>query len=70
MKSRLSSKIWTLVLVNSVVLFAVLGATSLGELSQVWNEVSAAAGSAGRAARCSGLAATPRPIRRASSTPC
>jgi ATP-binding cassette, subfamily B, bacterial len=37
-------------LLSQFVLFAVLGATSLGELSQVWNEVSAAAGSAGRIA--------------------
>src|ERR1700727_3333785 len=34
-------------LLSQFVLFAVLGATSLGELSQVWNEVSTAAGSAG-----------------------
>ena len=37
-------------LLSQFVLFAVLAATSLGELSQVWNEVSAAAGSAGRIA--------------------
>ena len=35
-------------LLSQFVLFAVLAATSLGELSQVWNEVAAAAGSAGR----------------------
>lgn len=33
---------------SQFVLFAVLAATSLGELSQVWSETSAAAGSAGR----------------------
>ncbi|MDE2364955.1 MAG: ATP-binding cassette domain-containing protein [Hyphomicrobiales bacterium] len=33
---------------SQFVLYAVLGASSLGELSQVWGEVSAAAGSAGR----------------------
>src|SRR5579863_10128482 len=37
-------------LLSQFVLFAVLAATSLGELSQVWNEVAAAAGSAGRIA--------------------
>ena len=45
-------------LLSQFVLFAVLGATSLGELSQVWNEVSAAAGSAGRIAEL--LAVEPR----------
>jgi ATP-binding cassette subfamily B protein len=35
-------------LLSQFVLFAVLGATSLGELSQVWSEAAAAAGSAGR----------------------
>src|SRR4029077_17150829 len=45
-------------LLSQFVLFAVLGATSLGELSQVWNEVSAAAGSAGRIAEL--LAVKPR----------
>jgi ATP-binding cassette, subfamily B, bacterial len=45
-------------LLSQFVLFAVLGATSLGELSQVWNEVSAAAGSAGRIAEL--LAVRPR----------
>ncbi|MFO1117882.1 MAG: ABC transporter transmembrane domain-containing protein [Beijerinckiaceae bacterium] len=33
---------------SQFVLYAVLGASSLGELSQVWSEVAAAAGSAGR----------------------
>ena len=37
-------------LLSQFVLYAVLGASSLGELSQVWSEVSAAAGSAGRIA--------------------
>jgi len=37
-------------LLSQFVLFAVLAATSLGELSQVWNEVSATAGAAGRIA--------------------
>ena len=45
-------------LLSQFVLFAVLGATSLGELSQVWNEVAAAAGSAGRIAEL--LAVEPR----------
>ena len=45
-------------LLSQFVLFAVLAATSLGELSQVWNEVSAAAGSAGRIAEL--LAVKPR----------
>jgi ATP-binding cassette, subfamily B, bacterial len=35
-------------LLSQFVLFAVLGATSLGELSQVWSEAAAAAGAAGR----------------------
>ena len=35
-------------LLSQFVLFAVLAATSLGELSQVWSEVSATAGAAGR----------------------
>jgi ATP-binding cassette subfamily B protein len=45
-------------LLSQFVLFAVLGATSLGELSQVWSEASAAAGSAGRIAEL--LALQPR----------
>ena len=44
-------------LLSQFVLFAVLGATSLGELSQVWNEAAAAAGSAERIAEL--LAVTP-----------
>lgn len=35
-------------LLSQFVLYAVLGAGALGELSQVWNEISAAAGAAGR----------------------
>ncbi len=45
-------------LLSQFVLFAVLGATSLGELSQVWSEASAASGSAGRIAEL--LALQPR----------
>ena len=47
-------------LLSQFVLFAVLAATSLGELSQVWNEVSAAAGSAGRIAELLAVEATHR----------
>jgi ATP-binding cassette, subfamily B, bacterial len=53
-------------LLSQFVLFAVLGATSLGELSQVWNEVSAAAGSAARIAELLAvkprIVAPPRPV--------
>jgi ATP-binding cassette, subfamily B, bacterial len=42
---------------SQFVLFAVLGASSLGQLSEVWNEISAAAGAAGRLAEI--LAAQP-----------
>jgi ATP-binding cassette subfamily B protein len=35
-------------LLSQFVLYALLGATSLGELSQVWGEISSAAGAAGR----------------------
>jgi len=45
-------------LLSQFVLFAVLGATSLGELSQVWSETAAAAGAAGRISEL--LAVTPR----------
>ncbi len=45
-------------LLSQFVLFAVLGATSLGELSQVWSEAAAAAGSAGRISEL--LAVQPR----------
>jgi ATP-binding cassette subfamily B protein len=54
-------------LLSQFVLFAVLGATSLGELSQVWNEVSAAAGSAGRIAEL--LAVKPRIVAPTKPTP-
>ena len=37
-------------LLSQFVLYAILGATALGELSQVWSEISAAAGAAGRIA--------------------
>src|SRR5271169_1667636 len=53
-------------LLSQFVLFAVLGATALGELSQVWNEVAAAAGSAGRIAELlavkARIVAPPRPV--------
>ena len=45
-------------LLSQFVLFAVLGATSLGELSQVWSETAAAAGAAGRISEL--LAVEPR----------
>ena len=45
-------------LLSQFVLFAVFGATSLGELSQVWSEAAAAAGSAGRISEL--LAVEPR----------
>ncbi len=45
-------------LLSQFVLYAVLGATALGELSQVWSEISAAAGAAGRIAEI--LAITPK----------
>lgn len=52
-------------LLSQFVLFAVLGASSLGELSQVWSEVSAAAGSAARIAEIlairPGIVAPPKP---------
>ena len=54
-------------LLSQFVLFAVLAATSLGELSQVWNEVSAAAGSAGRIAEL--LAVSPRIVAPARPVP-
>src|ERR1700734_241089 len=53
-------------LLSQFVLFAVLGATSFGELSQVWNEVSAAAGSAGRIAEL--MAVKPRIVAPAKPT--
>ena len=45
-------------LLSQFVLFAVLAATSLGELSQVWSEAAAAAGAAGRISEL--LAVEPR----------
>ncbi len=54
-------------LLSQFVLFAVLAATSLGELSQVWSEASAAAGSAGRIAEL--LAVRPRIVRPAHPVP-
>ena len=45
-------------LLSQFVLFAVLAATSLGELSQVWSEAAAAAGAAGRLSEI--LAVAPR----------
>ena len=45
-------------LLSQFVLFAVLAATSLGELSQVWSEAAAAAGAAGRLSEL--LAVAPR----------
>ncbi len=48
-------------LLSQFVLFAVLGATSLGELSQVWSEAAAAAGSAGRISEL--LAVEPRIVK-------
>jgi len=45
-------------LLSQFVLYAVLGASSLGELSQVWSEIAAAAGAAGRIAEI--LAVAPR----------
>lgn len=45
-------------LLSQFVLYAVLAATALGELSQVWSEISAAAGAAGRIAEI--LAVVPR----------
>ncbi len=35
-------------LLSQFVLYAVFGASALGQLSEVWNEISAAAGAAGR----------------------
>jgi ATP-binding cassette subfamily B protein len=53
-------------LLSQFVLFAVLAATSLGELSQVWSEAAAAAGSAGRIAELLAvephIVAPPKPI--------
>jgi len=53
-------------LLSQFVLFAVLAATSLGELSQVWSEAAAAAGSAGRIAELMAvephIVAPPNPV--------
>ncbi len=54
-------------LLSQFVLYAVLGASSLGELSQVWSEVSAAAGAAGRIAEI--LAVAPRIVAPAHPAP-
>ena len=54
-------------LLSQFVLFAVLAATSLGELSQVWSEAAAAAGSAGRISELLAvepqIVAPPRPVQ-------
>ena len=51
---------------SQFVLYAVLGASALGELSQVWSEISAAAGAAGRLAEIlaivPAIAAPPEPL--------
>lgn len=52
---------------SQFVLFAVLAASSLGELSQVWGEISAAAGAAGRLAEL--LAIKPAIAAPTNSTP-
>lgn len=54
-------------LLSQFVLYAVLAASSLGELSQVWSEVSAAAGAAGRIAEI--LAVRPKIVAPAQPTP-
>ena len=54
-------------LLSQFVLFAVLGATSLGELSQVWSEAAAAAGAAGRISEL--LAVAPRIVAPAAPVP-
>ena len=54
-------------LLSQFVLYAVLAASSLGELSQVWNEVSAAAGAAGRIAEI--LAVKPKIVAPAQPMP-
>ncbi|GAC1556298.1 MAG: ABC transporter ATP-binding protein/permease [Beijerinckiaceae bacterium] len=54
-------------MLSQFVLYAVLGAAALGELSQVWSEVSAAAGSAGRIAEL--LAVEPQITSLRSPTP-
>jgi ATP-binding cassette subfamily B protein len=54
-------------LLSQFVLYAVLAASSLGELSQVWSEVTAAAGAAGRIAEI--LAVAPQIVAPAHPTP-
>ncbi|MGJ0506226.1 MAG: ABC transporter transmembrane domain-containing protein [Methylocystis sp.] len=54
-------------LLSQFVLYAVLGASSLGELSSVWSEVAAAAGAAARIADI--LAVEPRIVAPAHPTP-
>ena len=54
-------------LLSQFVLFAVLGAAALGELSQVWSEISAAAGAAGRIAEI--LAIEPKIVAPVPATP-
>lgn len=54
-------------LLSQFVLYAVLAASSLGELSQVWSEVSAAAGAAGRIADI--LAVEPKIVAPPQPTP-
>lgn len=53
-------------LLSQFVLFAVLGASALGELSQVWAEISAAAGAAGRIAEI--LAVEPKIVAAVPAT--
>ena len=55
-------------LLSQFVLFAVLGATSLGELSQVWSEAAAAAGAAGRISEL--LAVEPLIVAPRTLSPC
>ncbi|HTR11821.1 MAG TPA: ABC transporter transmembrane domain-containing protein [Roseiarcus sp.] len=54
-------------LLSQFVLFAVLAATSLGELSQVWSEAAAAAGAAGRISEL--LAVEPRIVAPTNPVP-
>ncbi|NBT22965.1 MAG: ATP-binding cassette domain-containing protein, partial [Methylocystaceae bacterium] len=54
-------------LLSQFVLYAVLAASSLGEMSQVWSEVTAAAGAAGRIAEI--LCVTPKIIAPKDPTP-
>ena len=54
-------------LLSQFVLYAVFGASALGQLSEVWNEISAAAGAAGRLSEI--LAIEPRIAAPAEPTP-